>query len=396
MAKANTSNLLKQTPKKKKRKTQADVDAQHIGYEPEWGGTDSVESGMQTKMAHAFNYYAYTGTSKLAKQYLIDYAEQILTLEKSEISKLKAISDREFLTTKCWVARMITMGAGLETKYIEHVNRYIKDLLILGASKKETREQKAKVKQAAPSIYDRVKEQSGDIAAEFEILKDYYFEKDTAFVMGLQQRNCLDILREENANQAHVRIIKRDTEEELLEINSVLKKTDEDLVEGYSCFSKKQLVGFANFLQDIIDACDMIIGESKQTRQPRKKKPVSAEKKAAKMKFAENDVNVNVVSELPVNIVDSTVTFVYNKKTRKLGVYIADDTSGLDVKGQKILNYNSKSSLAKTLRKPKEQLKNVLTSRAKALKFFENEVKTTAIKLNGAMNQHWIIVKTYK
>ena len=396
MAKAKTSNLLKQTPKKKKRKTQADVDAQHIGYEPEWGGTDSVESGMQTKMAHAFNYYAYTGTSKLAKQYLIDYAEQILTLEKSEISKLKAISDREFLTTKCWTARMITIGAGLEEKYIEHVNRYIKELLILGASKKETREQKAKVKQTAPSIYDRVKEQSSEIAANFEVLKDYYFEKNTAFVMGMQQRNCLDILQENDANQAHVRIIKRENEAELLEINSAIKKTDEDFVEGYSCYSKKQLVGYANFLQDIIDACDMIIGESKQKRQPRKKKPVSAEKKAAKMKFAEKDVNVSVVSELPVNIVDSTVTFVYNKKTRKLGVYIADDNSGLDVKGQKILNYNSKSSLAKTLRKPKEQLKNVLTSRSKALRFFENEIKTTAIKLNGAMNQHWIIVKTYK
>ena len=269
-------------------------------------------------------------------------------------------------------------------------------MLILGASKKETREQKAKVKQTAPSIYDRVKEQSSEIAANFEVLKDYYFEKNTAFVMGMQQRNCLDILQENDANQAHVRIIKRENEAELLEINSAIKKTDEDFVEGYSCYSKKQLVGYANFLQDIIDACDMIIGESKQKRQPRKKKPVSAEKKAAKMKFAEKDVNVSVVSELPVNIVDSTVTFVYNKKTRKLGVYIADDNSGLDVKGQKILNYNSKSSLAKTLRKPKEQLKNVLTSRSKALRFFENEIKTTAIKLNGAMNQHWIIVKTYK
>ena len=396
MAKAKTSNLLKQTPKKKKRKTQADVDAQHIGYEPEWGGTDSVESGMQTKMAHAFNYYAYTGTSKLAKQYLIDYAEQILTLEKSEISKLKAISDREFLTTKCWTARMITIGAGLEEKYIEHVNRYIKELLILRASKKETREQKAKVKQAAPSIYDRVKEQSGDIAAEFEILKDYYFEKNTAFVMGMQQRSCLDIMRETEATQAHVRIIKKDNEVELFEINSVIKKTDEDLVEGYSCYSKKQLEGYANFLQDIIDACDMIIGESRQRRQPRKKKPVSAEKRAAKMKFADKDEIVNIVSERPVNIVGAIITFVYNKKTRKLGAYIADDNSGLDVKGQKILNYNPTNSIAKTLRKPKEQLKNVLISRAKSLMFFENEVKTTAIKLNGAMNQHWIIVKTYK
>ena len=140
----------------------------------------------------------------------------------------------------------------------------------------------------------------------------------------------------------------------------------------------------------------MIIGESKQKRQPRKKKPVSAEKKAAKMKFAEKDENVNIVSERPVNIVGAVITFVYNKKTRKLGAYIADDSSGLDVKGQKILNYNIATSVAKTLRKPKEQLKSVLISRAKALKFFENDVKTTAIKLNGAMNQHWIIVKTYK
>ena len=74
----------------------------------------------------------------------------------------------------------------------------------------------------------------------------------------------------------------------------------------------------------------------------------------------------------------------------------ANEKYGIDDKGQKILNYNPTNSIAKTLRKPKEQLKNVLISRAKALKFFENEVKTTAIKLNGAMNQHWIIVKTYK
>ena len=396
MARAKTSNLLKQTPKKKKRKTQEDVDAQHIGYEPEWEDAGVQETDVHSKMAHALNYYAYTGTPKLAKQYLIDYASQILTLEKPEISKLKAVPDREFLPTKCWVARMITLGAGLEQRYIEHVNEYIKDLLVIGSAKKETKDLKAKVKQAAPSIYNRVKEQSGEIAAEFEVLKDYYFEKNTAFVMGMQQRSCLDIMRETDANQAHVRIIKRDTEAELFEINSAIKKTDEDLVEGYSCYSKKQLDGYANFLQDIIDACDMIIGESRQKRQPRKKKPVSAEKKAAKMKFADKDVTVNVVSERPVNIVGSVITFVYNKKTRKLGAYIADDNSGLDVKGQKILNYNQINSVAKTLRKPKEQLKNVLISRAKALKFFENEVKTTAIKLNGAMNQHWIIVKTYK
>ena len=66
MARAKTSNLLKQAPKKKKRKTQADVDAQHIGYEPEWQDAGIQESGLHSKMAHALNYYAYTGTPKLA------------------------------------------------------------------------------------------------------------------------------------------------------------------------------------------------------------------------------------------------------------------------------------------------------------------------------------------
>ena len=47
---AKSSNLLKQAPKKKKRKTQADVDAQHIGYEPEWSSADPIqESGVQSK-----------------------------------------------------------------------------------------------------------------------------------------------------------------------------------------------------------------------------------------------------------------------------------------------------------------------------------------------------------
>ena len=141
---AKTSSLLKQAPKKKKRKTQADVDAHHIGYEPEWQDGGVQESGVHTKMAYAFNYYAYVGTPKLAKQYLIDYAVQILTLDKTDVSKLRAISDREFFSTKCWVARMVTLGAGLEQRYIAQVNDYIKQLLILGASKKKQEKKRQK------------------------------------------------------------------------------------------------------------------------------------------------------------------------------------------------------------------------------------------------------------
>jgi hypothetical protein len=153
---------------------------------------------------------------------------------------------------------------------------------------------------------------------------------------------------------------------------------------------------YSVFLQDIIDACDIVIGESVQQRKPRKKKPVSVDKKVAKVKYAVSDPTVGLVGEKPVNIVGAGVAFVYNKKTRKLGVYIAQDESGLDVKGTKILNYDEQTSQAKTLRKPKEQLKNISSARTKALKYFENEVKTTNVSLNGSMSDQIVIVKTYK
>jgi hypothetical protein len=89
--------------------------------------------------------------------------------------------------------------------------------------------------------------------------------------------------------------------------------------------------------------------------------------------------------------------FVYNVKTRKLGQYIALNSSGFAVKGTTVTNFTDKST-QKTLRKPVEQLKafKELNTMKRMQTWFEKDIKTTEINLNGRFNEDIVILKVYK
>jgi len=387
MARAKT-NLLKAAPKTKRKARQTVSDIE-FGTEPSWENVKDSDS----QMLRAYAYYARAGNTKKAKEFVIDFMKENAEYTTEDVRCFRAVPDSEINRSTCYMSRMITLGAKLEDKYTERLHKYISSMVTLG---KKIKADKAETDSPTTSVYDRVKDQSNEVIAEFEHLRDYFFLKPRAFGLVMAKRNCLAILKEYEVSQAHARVVKKEYETVLSEIQQVIAGTDPDLNEGYSCYTKKQMKDYSVFLQDIIDACDIVIGESVQQRKPRKKKPVSVDKKVAKVKYAVSDPTVGLVGEKPVNIVGASVAFVYNKKTRKLGVYIAQDESGLDVKGTKILNYDEQTSQAKTLRKPKEQLKNISSARTKALKYFENEVKTTNVSLNGSMSDQIVIVKTYK
>ena len=388
MARAKT-NLLKAAPKNKKRSRHQAASDMEYGKEPSWDNVKNVDR----QMLMAYSYYARAGNTKKAKDFVIDYIKDQEEYTAECIKNFRAVPDIEINRSTCYMSRMISLGAQLEQKYVDRLHKYIANMITIGArirkDRKETDGPKA-------SVYDRVVEQSNEIIAEFEFLRDYFWEKPRAFSLAISKRNPLFILKEHETSQAHARVVKKEYENVISEIKLAIAGTDPDINEGYSCYTKKQLISYSNFLQDIIDACDIIIGESVQQRKPRKKKPISVDKKVAKIKCAISDPTVGLVGERAVNLVGASVAFVYNKKTRKLGVYIAQDSQGLDVKGTKIVNFNSDNSQAKTLRKPKEQLKSIGSARTKALKYFENEIKTTNISLNGSMNDQIVIVKTFK
>ena len=176
----------------------------------------------------------------------------------------------------------------------------------------------------------------------------------------------------------------------------------EQLKEGYSHLDKKNLKAIMSFLQDVFGACDMIMQEGKVNRKPRKPKEVNKEKVVAKMKYRKSDEGLKLVSINPSDIIGCNELWTYNIKTRKIGKYIAKNIdplgagregSGLNVKGTTILGFDEKESIQKTLRKPKEQLKEFADCGKVKLRKYMDDIKTTDIKLNGRINLDTVLLK---
>jgi hypothetical protein len=168
---------------------------------------------------------------------------------------------------------------------------------------------------------------------------------------------------------------------------------DEQLNEGYSCYTKKQIKKLHDFYSEIISACDMLQQEGKVNRKPRVKKPVAKDKLVAKMKYCKSDDATKMVSINPTDIIGSQELWVYNIKTRKLGKYIAAQYGELRVKGTTVIGFDENKSVQKTLRKPVEQLKEFKSAGKVTLRKFLDEIKAVDIKLNGRINEDTILLK---
>ena len=177
----------------------------------------------------------------------------------------------------------------------------------------------------------------------------------------------------------------------------------DQLQESYAIYSKDDIKKKHKVLKAVCDACDMVIAQGKLTRKPRKVKPKSAEKLVSKMKYKKEDEKLSLVSIDPIDIIKAEELWTYNTKTRKLGHYVTSvvdpqkqkrDGTGLEAKGTTLIRFSENESIAKTLRKPIEQLAEFKKcGKIQRKKFFE-AIKTTETKLNGRINPETILLLT--
>ena len=88
--------------------------------------------------------------------------------------------------------------------------------------------------------------------------------------------------------------------------------------------------------------------------------------------------------------------WVFNTKTRKLGIYAAVDAGGLSVKGTTITNFNESTSIQKTIRKPNDVLPKVLSGGKIVLKKLLSEINATEQTLTGRINTDIILLRVIK
>jgi hypothetical protein len=367
---------------------------------PVWEGHESLTAEQfAAKFRESMSYYRLEFSGKDLKPAVLKWMATV-GCTKNDIANFKRTKDSRCGTTMGAIASNLLRGmpsiradfnqgrdtaAWLRAEIISVIEAGKHDI-----DEVEAKETKPLVVQ--PSIQDRMKETAGKMVEEIEDAIEG-FQKDPenfdpkAFKM-------LNLLKGKEVKAAHARVIKgfysRDLDE-LLELAS--GNADEQLREGYSHRSKKQIRNLITFYQEIMSACDMLTQEAKVNRKPKARKSVPKDKIVAKLKYKKSDEPLKLVSINPTDIIGSKELWVYNTKTRKLGKYVAAEFSDLGVKGTTITGFNEHQSICKTLRKPDEKLKEFKSAGKVQLRKFLDGINATDTKMNGRINEEIVLLK---
>tara|TARA_R110001606_G_scaffold6639_10_gene29829 strand:- start:4257 stop:5561 length:1305 start_codon:yes stop_codon:yes gene_type:complete len=429
-------------PKTKRKKARAAPRIQRGSKlkEPTWDGWEEWTGEAihrHRRYVHSW-YYEHFKSADLYTN-VPKWMEKDGSYTKDEIRCVKVAPNSILSITGGIVARMDIQGAPrLNEKEAEHwislpgtggdlkcgvdsfLRKKIKAAITEGSKVVEEKAEEEKELQkvgARPelTIQDRILLQAQEACEAIDLWLDGYMESVDDFKL-----DSLDISTHfitHKVSQAHARKIKDMYSLELQEIVAwhniptagQLKKLSEhdadmweQLREGYSHRSKKQMATLLKAYEKIMSSCDMVVESAKVTRKPRKTKIYSAEKLVQKLKFKIKDEKYSLVSINPADIIYASELWVFNIKTRKLGKYVADAPdplkaqrpgSGLQVKGTTITGFIEEESIQKTMRKPEEQLKEFKKAGKVALRKFMEDIKTTDTKLNGRINAETILLK---
>lgn len=180
------------------------------------------------------------------------------------------------------------------------------------------------------------------------------------------------------------------------EIIDGLKDSDKDYREAYSRIGKEKIKSILAVMENIISDAERLAQNVSKSRKPRKKKPISFDKMISKLQYKPKDDNFKIQSINPVNIIGASQVWIFNTKSRKLGVYSALDTVGILVKGTKLENYSINESFAKTLRKPEKTLNTVLDGGKVALRKLMDSINSKPAPLNGKIGKDVVILRALK
>ena len=407
-AKKNTGGKINLAPRVKKKKSTRNpllLDEKYTGPEPEWAGWEAWSYEKFRKTQHwGYFWYNYFST---AKEMIPQVTKWMLEngYTKDDVKAFKAAPDHRCSVTMGSTASMLLRGMPEVHPQSNERNIaiWLKEKIgpVIAEGKEILKTQKVEEKIGGPvlSIQDRIREASlTHMEGIVDWIETWLVNPAKFDPKGL---NPLNFLKGREINQAHARVIRDFYEPMRNEINELVNppKVKDDayaqLVEGYRAYTKPQLKTLLAALEEIISATNMFLQQAKVNRKPRAKKAPSKEKLVSKLKFKTHDDRYKLVSIQSSEAAAALELWVFNTKTRKLGVYVASDTAALSVKGTTIINFNEDKSIAKTLRKPEEQLKDANKLPKTKMRSLFNGVNSIETKLNGRINADIILLKAY-
>ena len=369
-----------------------DPDTEYLGPEPMFA-VQPDEDRRRVALMRSFTWYGRFYGKKDAKEFLAQYLD--LRERPQEAKIMRKIDEKECINTLAWLARMELRGLELSETESDTLQNEIKRLLET-INKPEVIEAIVPDAPARPNIQEILKDKAREAAGELEGLFDEYITSGAGSKHTLRP---IDEVAKKNVMPQHISLLTDVWKKKLNEIEEVLKGTDAQLVQGYSHLTKTQLKNVVKFIELVIGDLNSYISVKKAAKAPRARKAVPVEKQVAKLKylktFKDTASKLDLISISPIKLHGASEAWVYDTAKRKLHHYIADDYSKtFTVKGSTLLGFDSAQSEVKTLRKPAEQIKEVMGSKPAARKYFK-DIKAVSTTPNGRFNDAMIILKAF-
>jgi hypothetical protein len=368
-----------------------DPDTEYLGPEPMFA-VQPDEDRRRVALMRSFTWYGRFYGKKDAKEFLSQYLD--LRERPQEAKIMRKIDEKECINTLAWLARMELRGLELSETESNTLQNEIKRLLET-VNKPEVIEIVVEAP-TRPNIQDILKDKAREAGGELEGLFDEYITSGAGSKHTLRP---IDEVAKKNVMPQHISLLTDVWKKKLNEIEEALKGTDSQLVQGYQHLTKTQLKNIVKFIELVISDLNSYISVKKAAKAPRARKAVPVEKIVAKLKylktFKDTANKLDLMSISPIKLHGSSEAWVYDTAKRKLHHYIADDYSKtFTVKGSTLLGFDTAQSEVKTLRKPSEQIKEVMGSKPAARKYFK-DIKAVSTTPNGRFNDQMIILKAW-
>jgi hypothetical protein len=365
------------------------ADVKYTGSEPAWKLV-LTDGDRTSAMLKAFTWYNYHYGKKDAKDMIahwLDYNDR-----PKDAKLIRGIPDSQIRSTTAWVCRMNLIGLALSEHELSVIDGQISDMMRIKQEVVKVVTEEETV-QARLTIQDHLRERMSECAGELEGLFDDFLQQGAKLTAEFKP---MSHIRGRNVAPQMIGTISAIWKDRLAEFEETVEGRDADLVEAYSHLSKIQLRNCVKFCELVINDCASYVQIKKVERKPRAKKAISPEKLSSKFKYLRDFAELKLVSEAPATLVNASEAWLYDTKKRKLIHVVADAHVGsFTIKGTSIVAFDAVNSSQKTLRKPAEQIKSIVSVGKPAARKVYKDIKSTEIKFNGRGNENLIILKSW-
>jgi hypothetical protein len=375
------NNKLKQDRKAARRaKLLSGID-KYMGPEPD---PKSIVTDLD--LSKAYNWYNYSCTTKQMHAWILEFMQKCGKYSPQQIAAFKTVPDNRVVITAGSVSRMYNNGASLPDRTLVWTHLKIEYMLSFARQAKE----EIVIQKNSISVADRVRERTYTVIADLEE------EVDNFMLNGYNSDfKPYEYMKRNGVKAVHATKVSLFYEPLLTELKEAAKNKDPDLKEAYSRLSKPALKRYIEFIEKIINDANSVAQINKATRKTRKPKEKSAAQLVSKMRYSKESGQFKVASIDPSRIIKAQMLVVFNTKYKKLGLYVAEDESGLSVKGSSIVNFSGSNSMTKTLRKPEQILPLVTTEGKLAFNKLFKGLPTKSAALNGRINEDTILLRVW-